>query len=98
MQLFPGYAGAQRATTGGGLDGPQARAPVYHMLLRGEPFHEESVATYDERRQEREIRQFARRAKKLGYTLTEAAPSPTEAMTRATSREGFLGGHVGRRV
>jgi transposase len=54
---------------------------VYYMLLRGEPFHEESVAAYDERRQERQIRQLARRAKKLGYTLTEATPSPTEATT-----------------
>jgi transposase len=52
---------------------------VYFMLLRGEPFQEERATVADERRQEREIRQLARRAKKLGYTLTEAAPRPTEA-------------------
>jgi len=54
---------------------------VYFMLLRGEPFQEESDTAADERRQEREIRQLARRAKKLGYTLTEAAPRTTETPT-----------------
>jgi transposase len=54
---------------------------VYFMLLRGEPFQEESVTAYDERRQERELRQLARRAKKLGYTLTESAPRSVEVST-----------------
>ncbi len=51
------------------------------MLLRGEPFHEESAAAYDERRQQRELKQLARRAKKFGYNLIEAAPPAAESPT-----------------
>jgi transposase len=46
---------------------------VYVMLLRGEPFHEESTAAADERRQQRERKQLTRRAQKLGYVLTSSA-------------------------
>jgi transposase len=54
---------------------------VYYMLLRGEPFHEESAAAYNERRQQRELKQLAGRVKKLGYSLIEAAPLPSEVAT-----------------
>ncbi|NJN17011.1 MAG: IS110 family transposase [Oscillochloris sp.] len=54
---------------------------LYFMLLRGEPFREESVDSYEQRRQERELRQLTRRAKKLGYSLTEAPPRSVEAST-----------------
>lgn len=49
---------------------------VYDMLLRGEPFREESATAYEERRKERELKQLARRAQKLGYQL---APAPSKA-------------------
>jgi hypothetical protein len=42
---------------------------VYTMLLRGEPFREEHANADEQRRQERELKQRARRAKKLGYAL-----------------------------
>lgn len=49
---------------------------IYYMLLRGEPFREESAAVYEERRKERELKQLTRRAQKLGYQL---APAPAKA-------------------
>jgi transposase len=49
---------------------------VYHLLKTREPYREESVADYDRKRQERELKQLSRRAHKLGYTLT-AVPLDT---------------------
>ena len=43
---------------------------VYHLLKTGEPYREESDAEYARKREEREIKQLARRAQKLGYSLT----------------------------
>jgi transposase len=55
---------------------------VYHLLKYGEAYEAESGEVYEQKRQERELRQLARRAQKLGYTLTLAATnhsgSPTE--------------------
>jgi transposase len=55
---------------------------VYHLLKTGEPYREESDREYERKRQEREIKHLARRAQKLGYTLTAvpatAAVSPPE--------------------
>jgi len=48
---------------------------VYYLLKTGEPYREESAAEYDTKRQERELKHLARRAQKLGYTLT-AVPAP----------------------
>jgi transposase len=48
---------------------------VYTMLLRGEPFREERANSYEQRRQERELKQLARRAKELGYALEPVVPS-----------------------
>ncbi len=96
-RLFPGHAGAQRATTGGGRNGTQAgtdglfdaAAPGNHSTKR--------ARTPMTNGAEREIRQLARRAKKLGYTLTEAMPAPRRPRTSAASQEGFLG-RDGRRA
>ena len=56
---------------------------VYHLLKTGEPYREESDAEYERKRQERELNHLARRAHKLGYTLTavpttvpESSPEP----------------------
>jgi hypothetical protein len=46
---------------------------VYYMLLRGEPFREESAEAYEKECKERELKQLARRAQKLGFSL-EPAP------------------------
>jgi hypothetical protein len=52
---------------------------VYHLLKTGEPYREESDREYDRKRQEREIKHLARRAQKLGYTLTAVpATAPDE--------------------
>jgi transposase len=45
---------------------------VYHLLKYGEAYQEEAAAEYEQKRQERELRQLMRRANKLGYTLTQA--------------------------
>ena len=42
---------------------------VYHLLKYGETYVEQSAATYEEQRRERELRQLARRASKLGFAL-----------------------------
>lgn len=55
---------------------------VYYMLLRGEPFREENVEVYEQRRKERELKQLARRAQKLGFTLS---PAPQLAALPATT-------------
>jgi transposase len=42
---------------------------VYHLLKYGEAYEAESANAYEQKRQERELRQLNRRAAKLGYTL-----------------------------
>jgi transposase len=52
---------------------------VYHLLKYGEAYEAETAEAYDQKRREREVRQLARRASKLGFTLTSAdaaAPNP----------------------
>jgi len=50
---------------------------VYHLLTTKEPYREECAEEADQKRQERELKQLARRAQKLGYTLNRvAAPVP----------------------
>jgi transposase len=46
---------------------------VYHLLKYGEAYVEQSAVAYEEQRRERELRQLARRASKLGFAL---APVP----------------------
>jgi transposase len=46
---------------------------VYHLLKYGEAYEPERAEEYDRKRQEREVRTLARRASKLGYTLTQVA-------------------------
>lgn len=43
---------------------------IYHLLKYGEAFVPETGAAYEEHRRERNLRQLARRAQQLGYTLT----------------------------
>jgi transposase len=54
---------------------------VYHLLKYGEADVEQSAVAYEEQRRERELRQLARRASKLGFALApmtdpSAAPDP----------------------
>jgi transposase len=52
---------------------------VYHLLKYGEAYEQESADAYEQKRQERALRQLTRRAAKLGYTLTpvqEPLPDP----------------------
>jgi hypothetical protein len=48
---------------------------VYHLLKTGETNVEQSAGEFEEQRRERELRQLARRAGKLGRTLTPATPT-----------------------
>jgi transposase len=53
---------------------------VYHLLKYGEEYQAESAQTDEQQRQERELRNLARRAQKLGYTLEPVGtpePAPT---------------------
>jgi len=53
---------------------------VYHLLKYGEAFVSEDAAEYEHKRQERELKQLTRRAKKLGYNLVpQVAPPPVPA-------------------
>ena len=53
---------------------------VYHLLKYGDAFVEERAAAYEEKRRQQELQRLARRAEKLGYTLTQlSAPSQPEA-------------------
>ena len=52
---------------------------VYHLLKYGEAFEEERAEEYERKRREQELHRLARRAQKLGYTLTQLAPSPAAA-------------------
>jgi transposase len=49
---------------------------VYHLLTYGEAYEEESADAYEQKRQERELRQLTRRANKLGYTLAPVREPP----------------------
>ena len=52
---------------------------VYHLLTTKEPYREECAEEADRKRQERELKQLARRAQKLGYTLNPLAATPPAA-------------------
>jgi transposase len=52
---------------------------VYHLLKTGEPYQEGSAAAYDCKRRERELKHLARRAQKLGYTLTAVPATAPES-------------------
>jgi transposase len=54
---------------------------VYHLLKYGEAYQEQSAVEYEQQRKERELRHLIRRAHKLGYTLTEAAPTDATSPT-----------------
>src|SRR5215212_4709206 len=54
---------------------------VYHLLKTGEPYREESGVEYERKRQEREFKHLARRAHKLGYTLTAVPATAPEAQS-----------------
>jgi transposase len=60
---------------------------VYHLLKTGEPYREESDAEYERKRQERELKHLARRAQKLGYTLT-AVPATAPELPAESGGEG----------
>jgi transposase len=47
---------------------------VYHMLKTKEPFEEQKAVDYDRKRQERELKQLQKRARKLGYALALVLP------------------------
>lgn len=51
---------------------------VYHLLKYGEAYEEEGADAYDQKRQERELRQLTRRANKLGYTLAPVQERPSD--------------------
>ena len=51
---------------------------IYHLLKTREPYQEESAAAYDRQRKERELNHLARRAQKLGFTLTAVVVAPPE--------------------
>jgi transposase len=55
---------------------------VYHLLKEGEAFVEERAEVYEQKRREQELHRLARRAEKLGYTLTQLTPPPTAADER----------------
>lgn len=52
---------------------------VYHLLKYGEAFEEERAEVYEEKRRQQELHRLARRAEKLGFTLTQRAPRPAAA-------------------
>ena len=52
---------------------------VYHLLKTGQAYHEESAAEYDAKRRERELKHLARRAQKLGYTLSAVPATMPES-------------------
>ncbi len=60
---------------------------VYHLLKTGEPYREESDAENERKRQERELKHLARRAQKLGYTLT-AVPTTAPESSPESGGEG----------
>jgi transposase len=53
---------------------------VYHLLTTKQPYREECAEEADQKRQEREFKQLARRAQKLGYTLSPVVePAPASS-------------------
>ncbi len=60
---------------------------VSQLLKTREPYREERAADYDHTRHERERKHLARRAQKLGYTLT-GAPATTPNVPPDPSLKG----------
>ena len=62
---------------------------VYHLLKTGEPYREESDAAYERKRQQRELKHLARRAQKLGYTLTAVPATAPESLPESGGEGSF---------
>jgi hypothetical protein len=62
---------------------------VYHLLKTREPYREESAAEYNRKRRERKLKHLARRAQKLGYTLTAAPATEPEAHPESDGNGSF---------
>ncbi len=62
---------------------------VYHLLKTGEPYREESDTEYERKRQERELKHLARRAQKLGYTLTAVPATALESPPEPAGEGSF---------
>jgi transposase len=62
---------------------------VYHLLKTHEPYREESADEYECKRRERELKHLARRAQKLGYTLTATPVTALEAQPDPPPKGSF---------
>jgi transposase len=62
---------------------------VCQLLKTGEPDREESAAEYDHKRRERELKHLARRAQKLGYTLTAVPATAPESHPEPDTKSSF---------
>jgi transposase len=62
---------------------------VYHLLKTGEPYRQQSAAQYEQKRKTRELKQLARRAQKLGYTLTPVPATPPESQPEGGGHGSF---------
>ncbi|MDP9314020.1 MAG: IS110 family transposase [Chloroflexota bacterium] len=62
---------------------------VYHLLKTREPYRAESAEEYDQHRRERELKHLARRAQKLGYTLTTVPTTTPEVDLNASPSGSF---------
>jgi hypothetical protein len=62
---------------------------VYYLLKTGEPYREESAAEYDRKHRERELKHLARRAQKLGYTITAVPATAPESHPEPDGKGSF---------
>jgi transposase len=62
---------------------------VYHLLKTGEAYREEGAAEYEQKRKARELKQLARRAQKLGYTLAPVAATTPESQPEGGGKGSF---------
>jgi transposase len=62
---------------------------VYHLLKTGEPYEEASAEGYEQKRQERELKQLRRRAQQLGYTLAPVPATPPVSAPESDSQGSF---------
>lgn len=56
---------------------------VYHLLKTREPYREESAGQFESQRREREVKQLARRAQKLGFTLSTVPTESAESLSQS---------------
>lgn len=62
---------------------------IYHLLKTGEPYQEESVTEYEQKRWERELKRLQRQTHKRGFSLAPVPATAPESQPKGSRNGSF---------